>query len=411
MSGQHRHFKTLLAAFFMCGAVSGCQHVVETVAVSPAPLGFAPTCHSALGAYYLPRRLLSLHATAGATDIALTGLELPPLMIADRRQPFCLDHLSQVNSRDIIAVDRDERGLLTAVSSDVEDRTPDIAKKLIATGENLAIASLRSAALQAAADKDELHIEFDPFNWEELTLAKKALRRFGYCVYLEGESFEAHSNDARSLLEAGSNWCSRERVSPSRHVQDRFSALPVPPDAAVTGILYRPNISYKVVVLRRSDPERGPWKIYQTKRIDMPNIAPVMAVGVERAMFAKRETALKFEQGVLTDVAVKKGSELEGFVEIPLAVAHAIVDVPAQIVQVRIADNTNQAVLLNAQLQLMDTLSKLPNGVPVDRSARLRSARAGGANTMEARNGSFLGACTDAGQTDANCRALLQGAR
>ncbi len=410
MSASLRRAGGICVALLALAATAGCG-VVETDPISPKPVAHhLPSCRTALGAYYLPRRLLSLHVTAAADQISFQGLDLPPLMAADKRQPFCLDHLSLPNSRDILTVERDPgTGLLLSLSSEVEDRTPEIAKKLIATGENLAVAALRSGALQTVSDKDELHVDFDPFDWQEMTMVKRALKRFGYCVYIEGEMFNSAA-DAKSMFNAGANWCSGADVAPTTRWFKRSRVLPVPEDATVTGVLYRPNIPYKVVVLRQKDPGRGPWTIFQTKRVEMPNVSPVMVVGVERAMFTKRQTTLKFEQGVLTDVAVKKGSELEGFVEIPLAVAHAIVDVPAQIVQVRIADTTNQTVLLNAQMQLMDTIAKLPEGVAIDRAARLRGARAASPTAAaDVRSARFLGACTDAGQTTEKCQALLRG--
>lgn len=410
MNEPLRQFGLLSIALLALSLCTSCA-VLESDPISPRALAYhMPSCRSALGAYYLPRRLLSLHATAGASQISLLGLELPPMMAADKRQPFCLDHLALPTSRDIITVERDPAtGLLLGISSDVEDRTPEIAKKLIATGENLAVTAARSGALQAVREKDELHIDFDPFDWHELMMAKSALKRFGFCLYIEGEMFDA-APDAKAMLEAGARWCSKDYVAPTNRWYKRAKTPPVPEDAVVAGVLYRPNIPYKVVILRQGDPGRGPWTIHQTKRIELPNVSPVMVVGVERAMFTKRETALKFEQGVLTDVAVKKGSELEGFVEIPLAVAHAIVNVPAQIVQVRIADTTNQTVLLNAQMQLMDTIAKLPDGVPIDRSARFRNARTGARGaTSDVRSARFLGACTDAGQTTEKCQTILRG--
>ena len=411
MSALLRRLATLPCALLAVAALAGCA-VVETVPISPKPLAYnEPSCRSQFGAYYLPRRLLSLHATAAADNITLTGLDLPPLMASDRRQPFCLDHLALPTSRDIITVERDPAtGLLLSVSSSVEDRTPAIAKTLIAAGENFAIAGLRSGALNTVGDKDELHIDFDPFVWDELMIAKKALKRFGFCVYIEGETFEPPRLEAKSMFEAAKRWCSHDHP-PGHRWQKRFAQLPVPEEAIVAGILYRPNIPYKIVVLRQKDPGRSPWAIYQTKRVEMPNVSPVMVVGVERAMFAKRETTLKFDNGVLTDVAIKKGSELEGFVEIPLAAAHAIVDVPAQLVQIRIADTSNQTELLKAQLDLMDTMSKLPEGFQLDRSARLRDARFGTRGSADARAGRFLAACTDQNQDPDACQALLRGAR
>jgi hypothetical protein len=150
---------------------------------------------------------------------------------------------------------------------------------------------------------------------------------------------------------------------------------PVPPEAMRTGILYRPKMTYKVVILRKTDPNgRVPWTLYQTIRVEMVNASPILSIGLERAAFANRKTTAYFDSGTLTDVAVDKDSEAAGFVVIPLSIAQAIVDVPAQILQVRIADTQNQAALLQAQGQLFQAMAQysnltgqqsgLPAGVP-----------------------------------------------
>jgi hypothetical protein len=154
-----------------------------------------------------------------------------------------------------------------------------------------------------------------------------------------------------------------------------------------SGVLYRPNIAHKVVILRRRDPGgRAPWTVYQTKQVDMPNISPVLAIGVDRAIFANRKTTLSFSKGVLTDVAINKGSELVGFVQIPLAVAKAIVDVPGQIVTLRLVDTQNKTALLTAQTQLIQAIAayRQTTGsdpilgrsapLPEERRARIRAA-------------------------------------
>jgi hypothetical protein len=277
-------------------------------------------------------------------------------VVGDKSQLLCLDYLAQPNAQDLIAVQRDPNGLLSSISTTAEDKTPEIAAKLIQTGEYLAIAAGRSA--RSATSGDSVDLEFDPFNWDELIAVKRALKRFGFCAYIEGYSFRVPAHDPADALAVGRAWCSSDNPARPALETDEYSSLPVPPEIMRTGVLYRPNKTFKLVILRRPDPGgKAVWQLYQTKRLDMPNVSPVLSVGVDRAVFATRKTTLNFNKGVLTDVAINKGSELVGFVSIPLALAKAIVDVPGQIVTLRITDTNNQTQLLAAQTQLIEAIA------------------------------------------------------
>jgi hypothetical protein len=360
---------------------AACTEVVGTMPIDVAADGPGPVCHSTLGAYYLPRALI--HFTASKDDASgspVTGTlgPLPLAMVPDRMQPLCLDYLSLATSQDIVTVQRDpSTGLLTSISSDVVDKTPHIVSSLVATAENLALAA-RSASLTTT--NDSLDVEFDPFSPPEMEVVKGAMRRFGFCLYVEGYSFPAAGLDTQRMTMAAQRWCDTNGLPPYENPAERFSALPVPLETMRAGVLYRPNMTHKIVILYKKDPNGpGPWTLYQTKRLDMPNVSPVLSIGVERATFTERQTTLNFNLGVLTDVAVNKKSELVGFVSIPLTVAQAIVSLPQQLVTLRITDVNNQAALLNAQNSLLQAVAlyqstvagnPLPAGAP--QSARLR---------------------------------------
>jgi|HubBroStandDraft_4_1064222.scaffolds.fasta_scaffold03785_3 hypothetical protein len=379
-----RLLPVLVAA--LCG---GCSQVIESSAIE---IGANPglLCHSALGYYLLPRTLLNVVATstppttsaapAATTATVLTAaplstnaptvtLSVSALTSADRRQAFCLDYLGLVTSDDKVTAQRDPQnmGLLTSVSSNVTDQTPQIALNLIQTAENLALAAARDAKLAPppGSTPDTVAMQFDPFNWDDLMTAKVALRRFGFCLYVEGFSFSTAGLSASGIREASDRWCSTDagHTPPYESPLYTLAMSPVSPEAMRTGILYRPKMAYKVVILRKADPtdpnnRRAPWMLFQTVRVEMVNASPVLSIGIERAAFANRKTTVNFDPpGTLTDVAVDKESEAAGFVVIPLSIAQAIVDVPAQILKLRIADTQNQAALLQAQGELFQAMS------------------------------------------------------
>jgi hypothetical protein len=395
-------FVAAMLAFGVAASVASCTKVVESVPLEYAASENGLSCHSALGAYNLPRALLSLSVSSNGATI--TPPTVKPKMIADRAQTFCLDYLAAANADDIVTVNRDQRGLLTSISSEVKDKTPEIAKALIETASNVAIAAGRQTL--DVAGREQLDLDFDPFVWNELMMAKRALRRFGFCLYVEGHSFSVHGLSAAGLRAAAQRWCSTEQPRPFLK-DDTLATLPVPESVARTGVLYRPNIAFRVVILRKNDPgkRQEPWQLYQSVMIEMPNISPVLSVGISRALFARRKTTIKFDQGVLTDVAIEKDSELVGFVSIPLAAAKAIVDVPAQIIKIRIADVNNQTALLNAQGALIAQLTAYEQLVNA-RQAAGTGGNSGGAKSASANTASIYGACRNGGGSQADCAAI-----
>jgi len=404
MSSVARHRLLSWLALYGTLALTSCTGVVETapLVMEHGALGYAPTCHSTLGAYYLPRALLRITAQSNGTTLS-GSVEPAQTFVADPAQTFCLDYLALPNSHDVVTVQREVNGLLTSISSNVVDKTPDIAKSLIAIGENIALQAGRSGGVAGA--NETLDVEFDPFVWNELMAANRGLRRFGFCLYVEGHSFPTLGLSPAQLVAAGQQWCDTSNPAFYRPRRDELAALPVPVEVMKTGVVYRPNLPHKIVVMRKSDPGGpGKWSIFQTKRVDMPNVSPVLSIGIDRAAFATRKTTLNFTKGVLTDVAIDKTSELAGFVGIPLAAAKAIVDVPAQIVTLRITDTNNQTALLNAQSGMLQALATYQQTVG---SAPPRSARLAG---PDARSGRFIGGCIDAGADPDACNNAARNA-
>ncbi len=337
----------------LLAVVSGCT-VFETTALSPIE-GVA--CRSTAGAYFLPRTLVRVKVVANAIGRGFKVDRDQPefTTVADfRHQPYCLDYLASPTSKDVIAVKRAANGLLQEVFSNVIDRSAEIAITLAKTGALFAQAGARTSILGAAAGEAPPDLMFDPFDPLELTEINRALRRFGLCVYIENHSFPDGAINPQA-------WCSdphQERYVNQLNIL--LATTPARPEAMTTGILYRPNITHKLVVRRKSDPTgREPWSLYITKHMEMPNVSPIFAIGVHRAIFTNRETSLTFANGVLTNVRIDKGSELEAFSRIPLEIAQVIVKLPTEIIQLRIDDTRGQAELASAQTTLITTLAEL----------------------------------------------------
>jgi hypothetical protein len=136
------------------------------------------------------------------------------------------------------------------------------------------------------------------------------------------------------------------------------SREPVPPNTP--GILYRPRQTYMISIYRKVDPKgRGKWNLVHRVEADLENLSPVIAVGIPRALFARRNAILGFEDGALTQVCVAKSSEIENFVAIPFEVARALVALPAQVIKVKINTTTQQSELARVQELFIRTQAAL----------------------------------------------------
>ena len=345
--------RAVVVSVAFLATATACTTVFETGSLNQTE-GIA--CRTSAGAYYMPRVLvrIALKRAELGRGFQLDKETPKYVTVADRRhQPYCLDYLASPTSKDVIAVDRGTNGLLQKVYSNVKDRSTQIALTLIETGALFAKAGLRSGVL-GAGPQETVDLTFDPFDPQEMSEINRALRRFGFCVYIENHSFEDGAINPQA-------WCSDPNQE--RHVNQYnmlLATTPVVPEAMNTGILYRPNATHKLVIRRKSDPTgREPWGLFMTKHMEWPNVSPIFSIGVYRALFTSRLTELKFVDGVLTNVSIDKGSELESFSRIPLAVAQAIVKLPTEIIMLRIDDTKNQTSLATAEMTLISTLAEL----------------------------------------------------
>lgn len=323
-------------------ALSGCGVVETRPFTSGVQQRPGASCASPFGAYYLPKARITLNVIRGGADKILPS---KAHYQADPQLPACLDYLESYTSDDTIRVTRTPDGLLQSVTSNVRDRTPDIAIKLINAAADAALLSRLDGE---SKEQEKIDVTFDPLEPSELLPAKKALRRFGVCLYVENESFDRATTRPQ-------DWCARREVPRYRSALAAFSAMSASTTTSAEGILYRPNISHKIVVMRKMDPDGpGEWTLTESKRVDMPNISPVFSLAIQRTLFSQNQTEVTFNKGVLADIRIDKGSELYGAVVIPLALAQRLSTIPTELIQLRIADTQADIAMLQAETALFN---------------------------------------------------------
>ena len=367
-----------IASAFVLMSLTACGNILDSSALYA---DHSQACRVSTGAYYLPKRLLTVTVTSDDNKSYDIALDDKYTAVPDVNFLFCLDYLSSSFAEDYVGIDRTPSGLLRRVFTKAIDKSDEIAIKVIdALGTGAAaVDAARSRNFPKQGDKWVVsQFTFDPFDFESLDRINSALARVGFCVFLDPH------NDPFVPPWSGANCLGRFKSKPSWEpaiyptvAQRRggslkdanFAAEPVRLEAR-DGILYRPNLTHGFVILRRQDPTSGePWELYKKSRIEIPNAAPIFSVKVERSLFVERQTDLQFSEGVLMDVAIKKDSELAAFAEIPLVAAQVVVNVPTQVLKIRLNTANNEAAVIAANTKLLETINDIDAANQAARSA------------------------------------------
>lgn len=337
----------------------GCQALVsDEIDLS----GVDPTrsaCKDAAGAYSLPRHLLSFAVTKreSSPEVAASYAieDITTLVSADPRRIYCLDFLSSATATDKIAIARDGL-LLTRIASSFSDQTIEIANKIVdAAAQSIAAASGLRGAFITNDSKNYIvaQFDFDPFSHEEMIKVNRALAPLDHCVFLDPV------NDP--YVPAWQvNLCTGYRQVGGDYPYYGLPVIsPVLPTTSVaeSGILYRPLLTHKLVIMKRNhDPGGTPWQLFQTQRISMTNAAPTFVLEVKRSAFVERKMSIAFNGGVLDTVSIVKPSEADAFARFALRTAQVIVSIPVRALVIGQTDAKNRQALINAQAALIQTL-------------------------------------------------------
>jgi hypothetical protein len=376
-SAFRRQLGISAGTIMVAGFMSGCA-VTESNLVD---ISNASACSSALGSYTLPRTYLRA-VVERVKDENGTNIVMAPL--AQIRRPdndrfYCLDHLASAFAKDDVRITKATLDVavtkqdgtpgtasrptqyLGIISSAAVDQTAIIIRKLIraiAIGITKNAGFLRSKTETAAPPERTtlLTVEFDPFDAVGTAKANADLRKFGFCVALETFSFNTHRYGVPAYCNNPVRVASDATEFSVRYQADlRGEAKPLP----AKGIYYRPRANYRAMIFTNAEPDLpGRWKLSVMQDVTLENISPVIAVRIDRSVFAQRRMALVFDQGALLNVCLYKGSEVLGFIDIPLEIVRSIVALPVATLQVRYQELVTSTELYNAERQLIELQRK-----------------------------------------------------
>ncbi len=371
-----------IAVVLAAALAGGCQ-MLDSRWLDTDPTAAGTTCHSNAGTYHLPRRLITITVMGTdkdgfALNVDANGDTTAPY-VADRSETYCLDFLLSYLSADRVGIQRTEDGLLQRVYTQADDKTKDIAQQLIQGAADLVASNQAGIPGRSFATRPRFAgdgntvvatFQFDPFVEREAREVNTALIEYGYCVYLDSQRdafappwsqnicrdavLGRKKTPRNPAVYAGPSVVYKADPAYPRSGLVILDPRPVPPEVQQTGILYRPELTHTLVVLRKPDPGSrfSEWRSVASDKIVMPNAAPAFILEVKRAIFVKAETDVQFASGLIKNVTVNKPSELLAASNLVVAAVQIVTNIPKRALTIfnNRADNTIALINTNAQL-------------------------------------------------------------
>jgi hypothetical protein len=342
-----------------CGSVFTTTEFADTAGVTHA------SCSNNAGAYALPIRKLTakVETTVGATPrryqltVEQTTKAYPD---SDPRAQYCLNFSSSPFASDKIAIQA-PNSLLSYIGGSFKDETLAIAEKALEAAATT-ISQNRLGEKDTKAQPIEIaSYEFDPFNYKRMHEMNEELKQLGHCIFLDPTNdpyvpeWHAHMCSGRSAS---------GKVMPAYHGLKIISPVPPSQQLSARGILYRPMLSHKLIVMKRNYGPYGPrWRTYETRQVSLPNAAPAFLLEVSRTAFVEKKIEVNFDNGVLKSVSVHKPGSAKALSNFVLSAAQIIVSIPVRAFVLGKTDAQNRQELIRVQAELIKTLRDYDDAV------------------------------------------------
>ena len=365
--------------------IAGCQPVLKSTS-SIQTSGYG--CHSNTGAYQLPKRLVKVSiieeakASQGASPKKeyYIQLDTEDELVAEKETVYCLDFLFSPFVESQIGISRNKELLLQEIGSVESDKSKQITKSLIRAAGNLVaanraqqrIAELENAGpggrsatvINGDGQPVKASFHFDPFDKREAKLVNMALKRFGYCLHLDDRRDSRVPPWAPQVCHRSSTRRSGNSLTDKAYAMELAAAKKV----MHKGVLYRPEISHRMKIYRKLDPDDNleAWHLAGSVYLNMPNRAPIFALSVNRALFVDSKTTVEFENGLMKNVALDKKSELNAIVDIPLYAINVVLDIPAATLRIFNNEADNRRKLMAVNVQMINLLKQQGDQILLD---------------------------------------------
>ena len=318
-------------------------------------------CSTEAGSYSLSMTTWQFQISKSG-DFAPYLHDLKPVSHPDNHFTYCLDYMANAFAKDVLSVGyatgsgatTSASGLLSYVSSYAIDQSAIVIRKLIRA---IFVVLSRSPDFKprgATLTAEPVLLgtfEVDPLDAEEMAAINERIRSFGFCLVLDGYSFDAGSSSPEAYCNNPNRILSNH---PSETLADERQKRWFQEHPERGGILYRPRLPYGLSVYTKDDPEGPePWELRQTKTVYLENLSPIISLGLNRVAFAQARVGLEFDNGVLKNFCLARSGSVRGFVEIPLDIVYGIVSLPSATIKAEINRTQKTKELVEAETKLL----------------------------------------------------------
>ncbi|EUC00043.1 hypothetical protein PMI07_006323 [Rhizobium sp. CF080] len=347
---------SMVAAFALAGCNALVSEEVQSIAGSPS----SSTCRYSEGEYALPKDILvvDIFRDEGIPNQYTSEIKLKRTA---SDQHYCLDFLGSALASDRLEISRSSADprLLGSITSEFQGKTLDVGEAFINAAAQRSAAAGRSAFANEQKQILAGHFEFDPFDRGSITRIDGKLRDLDHCIFID-------PTDDPYVPAWQSSLCSS--ASPTVVQSGYYGLSVIKASSSLSkesprGVLYRPMLTHKLVVMRRDHAAGGAWKLFETRRVHMPNAAPAFSLEVKRSLFVDRKMDIAFDGGVLSSIKIDKPSEAEAFSGFVLRTMQVIVSIPVRALIIGKTDTENRNELIQAQGKLIATLREYDEAV------------------------------------------------
>ncbi|EUC00044.1 hypothetical protein PMI07_006324 [Rhizobium sp. CF080] len=370
---RQRLRKTMLIILAATGLmVSAACSVVESYSISVVDgQTLTGSCASEAGSYSLSMTTWQFQITK-YPDSPYILENIVESHHPDGKHTYCLDYVASSLSHDQLSIGYAKpnsetagatqgkpatTGLLNYVASFSVDKSVNTARNLIRaifvgmSGQR-DFSGGRAGKTLSGEPQVLGRFDVDPLDPIDMAKTNARLADFGFCLVLDQYSYEAS-------VVSGEKYCANPTATaaryPSAKLADARRQYWIRKDPERRGVLYRPRLPYMLQVYTQEDPRHSAWQLRYVTEVKLENIAPIISLGVQRALFAQAKVGLEFDDGVLTNFCISKSSEVAGFVDIPLDIVYGLVELPAATIRAEYERANSTEALKRAQINLIET--------------------------------------------------------
>lgn len=301
--------------------------------------------------YYLPETLLKINAKITVDTYyledkligaATTGRQytFTSETIADTRNLLVLEYCNNGLFSDDLLFNVNEKGLLSNFKIETDDKTSTIIETL-----SKAIQDFKPLTVSTTKnDTSKINIEPKEYNLEYIIKASEINKKD---INIPFKVNVIDKNDPSHNIQIDESYSIKTPDEVSVPYDYNKLESESSSEKLVDGIITRPIKNLKIIITTSNKTEIPNY-------IQIADVSKILVLPITRTAFAKTTNEMTISNGIINSNKITRPSPINGFVQIPINIAKAVVSIPAQLIQIRINNNTNEKNLLKSEKEKLE---------------------------------------------------------